>query len=467
MKEVGAFERIISVTIDADALEKAKGRAARKLSGEMKIKGFRPGKAPRRVVESMVGSETLKKEAIEEALPGAVGEALAATDLEPVTSPRVEEMRDVDDGVEVDVLITLWPVLEHIPDYEGRRIHVHAEEVSDEDVEAQLERMRTQFAELDDVSREAFDGDFALIDVRTSHGGEELGAGSASDMLYEIGSEAFLQGMDEALRGKGAGHIAQFDTTLPAGIGEEAGSEVTVRILVKQVKTRRLPELTDEWVDDVSEFDTVDELRVSLREQLGLIRLSAVRNELEQHALEQLREEMDLELPPALVESEMDAALHRFAHRLGAEGMGVDDFLAQADREAFVADLRKQAESNLGGRVLLEAIIREEGLEVADEEVEATKAALLTGATQMSQRDPNFDLEGYRASLEEEGQEEALAGDILRRKAVDRLLEGMVATDAEGNEIPLPRPDGDSPDSGDEATAGENKPTVSAEVDEE
>ncbi|HUU61242.1 MAG TPA: trigger factor, partial [Acidimicrobiia bacterium] len=305
--EGSPFERTITVALDGAALETGKAQAARRLAREMEIKGFRPGKAPRKVVESMVGADTMRREAIDEVLPDAVEAALAEAGLQPAVTPRVVAVRDVEDGVEAEVRVTLWPEAPELPAYRGRRIVVDSPLVSEADVEAHVERLRLQFAELDDVEREGFDGDFALVDLRTRSGDAEVAAGSASDLLVEIGAGAFLEGLDEALRGRKAGDIVEFSTTLPKGMGEDGGKAVEARVLVKQVKARRLPELTDAWVDDVSEFATVAEMREALGTELRRVRLGAARAELEQRLLDQLRDEMDLRLPGDLVEAEADA----------------------------------------------------------------------------------------------------------------------------------------------------------------
>jgi trigger factor len=465
VRDAGPFERIMTLSIDESALEEAKARTARKLAGELKIKGFRPGKAPRRIVESIVGAEALQREAIDDALPGILAEAIRNSDIAPVVAPRVDDLREVDGGVEVDVRITLWPELDQVPDAEGRKITVERPAVTDEDVDRQVHRMRDQFAELEDVSREAFDGDFVLVDVTTSGGGGDAGAGSAEDLLYEIGSGSFLPGMDEPLRGAAAGHIAQFTTTLPASIGEEGGREVTARVLVKQVKAKRLPELTDEWVSDVSEFETVEEMHAALRKEMEQMRLESVRAQLEHATLETLREEMELELPEALVAAEMDATLHRFAHRLETRGVSIDQYLGLTGQseEAFVSDLRDQAEVNLRTRILLEGVARHHGLEVEEAEVDEAIRSLAKAA--------GMEPADYRAALERGGQGETLAGDILRRKAIDRLLEVVVPVDASGTELEVPglRAAGEDPVEADAVAdddPDESEPTGPVEVDE-
>jgi trigger factor len=461
--EGSPFERTITVALDGAALEAGKGQAARRLAREMEIKGFRPGKAPRKVVESMVGADTMRREAIDEVLTDAVQAALAEAGLQPAVTPRVVAVRDVEDGVEAEVRVTLWPEAPELPVYRGRRIVVDSPLVSEADVDAHVERLRLQFAELDDVEREGFEGDFALVDLRTRSGDAEVAAGSASDLLVEIGAGAFLEGLDEALRGKKAGDIVEFSTTLPKGMGEDGGKAVEARVLVKQVKARRLPELTDAWVDDVSEFATVAEMREVLGAELRRARLGAARAELEQRLLDQLRDEMDLRLPGDLVEAEADAVLHRFAHRLEARKITIEQYLAATGQEAdaLVGDARAQAVLNLRTRLLLEAVAEAEGLEVTDEDLDGAIEALAAAAKSTPAE--------YREALERGGQGKALAGDILRQRAIDRLLEFAVAVDADGNEIEFPAVDPGSDAAGAGEAAGDagedDDPTHPAEVE--
>lgn len=466
MTEVGEpnpSERLLTVTIDDAALEAAKSRAARRLSREIKVKGFRPGKAPQRMVESMVGAETMRRETIDEALPGAVAAAVDEAGLEPAVAPRVTAVRDAADGVEADVRVTLWPEITDLPAYRGRHIVVDSPTVGEGDVDAHIERMRLRFAELEDVERPGSDGDFSLVDVRTRSGESEVAAGSATDLLVEVGAGGFLEGLGEALRGQKAGDIVDFATALPPGMGEEGGRAVEARVLVKQVKARRLPDLTDEWVDEVSEFTTVDEMREALGGELRRLRLGAARLELEERLLDQLRDELDLRLPADLIDAEADAVLHRFAHRLEARKATIEKYLAATGQTAdmLVADARTQAVLNLRTRLLLEEVARVEGIEVSDDDLSAAIAALAGQA--------GVDPAVYRRALEEGGGGKALAGDILRRRATDRLLELAVAVDADGQEIEFPAHDAGeaAPGPGGEAGgAGEqDDPSEPAEVE--
>jgi trigger factor len=461
VKDVGPFERILTVPIGEEAIAAAKPAAARRVAKDVKIKGFRPGKAPLKVIESAVGPEALRREAIDDALPEVLSDAIEAAGLEPAVSPRLQDLRDEDGSVEADVLITLWPTIgkKQLPRYRERTIELDAPPIDDDAVDEQIERMRNQFADLEDVDREAFDGDFAVVDVTTTKDGEEFAAGSATDMLFEVGAGMFLDGMDDALRGSGAGAIQQFESTLPPAFGEEGGATVAVRVLVKQVKAKNLPELTDEWVDDMTEFETVAEMRSELEEQMHRVRAAGLRNDFERVLLDTLIGELDLELPDGLVDAEMEGVFHRFAHRLEQQGIEFSQYLQLTgqDQSAFVADLKGQAEMNLKTRLMLEAVADAEDLEVTDDEVDETIVGLAAAS--------GMEVAEYRRALAEGAQESALTGDILRRKAVDRLLELAVPVDGTGTEIDIPAPQG-AADEADGDGAEDDPEMNDAETDE-
>jgi trigger factor len=451
VNEAGPFERMLTVHMEESELDGAKTRAARKLSQSMKIKGFRPGKAPRAVVERMVGEGTLRTEAIELALPEVIGNVLRETELNPVTTPRVEGIRDGDDGtVEIDVRITLWPELEQVPFYKDRKITVDIPPVSESDIDDQVERVRSQFAELEDVDRPAIDGDFVMVNITTLIDGEQLEDASASDLLYEVGSRSFIQGLDEILMGVEKGGITEGPGTLPEGFGDHGGETVTLRALVKGVRAKKLPEVTDEWVSDVSEFETIEELRGQLEENLSLMRLNQVGVAFQDTLVGELVEEMDLEVPEALVEAEMEASIRNLAGSLEERGIDLSNYLrltGQSEQQ-FVDEIRQRASRALKTRILFEGVASSEGISVDDADYDAALASLAG---------PDTDIEEVRKAVVAAGQEHVLHGDILRRKALERLVASATAIDAEGNPIDLtpPQPevsdaDGDLDEASDE-----------------
>jgi trigger factor len=431
VKESGPFERTLTVHIEETELESAKGAAARKLSSQMKIKGFRPGKAPRAIVERMVGADTLRREAIDEALPGIVTRALAETDLEPIVTPELEAVRDTDGGVEVDVRITLWPKLDRAPVVEGRKIEIGSVEVEDADVQAQIDRLRDQYAELEEANRPADTGDYAQINLSANRDGAAIEDASVSDLLYEVGSGSFIPGLDGILLGASPGDIRETRATLPEGFGEHVGEEVDLRVLVKGVRSKRLPEVTDEWVSDVTEFDTVAELTGQLRENLGRMKKNAAGNAFQDNLLSEIIDEVDIELPEALVRAEFEAALHNMAHQLEASGIDLANYMritGQTEQQ-LVDAYRQRAIVALKTRLVLESVAEAEGLSVEDAEFDEAVAQLAASA-----REP---VDAVRSRLAKTGQGDLLSGDILRRKALDHISKQATPVDAAGNPVDL------------------------------
>lgn len=429
--EAGPFERLLTLHVADNELEAAKDRAARKLSRELKIKGFRPGKAPRPVVERMVGAETLQNEALEDALPALVGSALEASDLDPVTTPQIEDVTPrPEGGVDVQVKITLWPTIERPPSLE-RKITVEFPVVDEDELTAQVDRVRNQYAELEDVSREADEGDFVLINLSAVANGTTLDDVSATDLLYEVGSRSYIPGLDEMLIGVSAGAIKEGPATLPAGFGERGGAEVTLKVLVKGVKGKKLPELTDDWVSDVSEFETVEELTEQLEKSLLAMKLNVTRGTYRDELIDALIEDMDLELPEALVEAEMEASLHNLVHSMQSQGLDLATYLqiTGMDQREFLDDIRDGAVRSLKTRVLLDAVVADAEIEVSVDELDDAISEMAASSGR--------DADDVRAALGASGQDRALASDILRRKALDRVLETATAVDGDGNPVDL------------------------------
>ena len=436
IKEAGPFERILTIRIEESELENAKNKAARKLSREMKIKGFRPGKAPRSIVERMVGEANLRSEAIDDSLPELVGPAIDQAELEPATTPRVEAVRDAEGGgVDVDIKITLWPVLDAVPDFAGRKITIDSPEVSDDEINEQIDRLRNQYAELEDVERAADDGDFVMINISASINGEEIPEATAEDLLYEVASASFIPGLDDLLGGASVGDIREGPGTLPPGFGQDEAREADLRVLVKGVRAKKLPEVTDDWVGDVSEFDTVDELTDRIKTNLSIMKLDGADNAFRTKLLDEISEELSLEVPDALIDAELEAAFHNLAHTLEQQGIDFPNYLritGQSEQQ-FVDEMKERSERNLRTRILLDSVVAIEGLELADGELDEAITAMAA--------DVNQDAEALKESLVSSGRVEVLTGDILRRKALERIVSSAEAVDDDGQQIDLRPPE--------------------------
>lgn len=427
--EAGPFERLVKFQLTDEQINEAKKGAARKLAKEVKIHGFRPGKAPLPIVEATLGADRVRQEAIDDLLNPTLTDVLEAEEIRPAVNPELSSMDDVDGGVEVEVKVTLWPTID-LPNYKDRKVEVTDPEVTDEDVDAQINRMLEQFATVEEVDRSAGEGDFVSIDVGAVADGQPIEETQATDLLYEVGSGLFIEGMDDQMSGASAGDEITFDAPLPDGFGDRAGEVVTFNVTVNEVKERILPELDDEFVDENTEFETVDEFTSSLREQLADAKLRAVSREFAEKALSTLREQVEVDLPEALVRAEMDTHLHNFLHRLEEAEVTLEDYFnaSGTSQEDFLSDLRSQAELSLLNRLVLESVVEKEELDLTEEDMTEAIQALAAQS-----EDPVAYLNAFRES----GQELALASDILRNRALDIIMSNAKPVDEDGNEIDL------------------------------
>ncbi len=427
--ETGPFERLVKFQLTDEQINEAKKGAARKLAREIKIHGFRPGKAPLPIVEATVGADRVRQEAIDDLLNPTLTDVLRAEEIRPAVSPELSSLDDVDGGVEVEVKVTLWPTVE-LPTYKDRKVEITNPEVTDEDLDIQLTRMLEQFATVEEVDRAARDGDFVSIDIEAAHDGEHIEDANATDLLYEVGSGLFVEGMDEQVLGAGAGDEIKFEAPLPAGFGERAGETVTFKVKVNEVKERILPELDDEFVDENTEFDTVAEFKEALRNQLGDAKLRAVTREFTEKAVATLRDQIEVDLPEALVRAEMDSHLHNFLHRLEEADLSIEDYFRASgvSQEDFLADLRSQADLSLRNRLVLEAVVEAEDIQIDEADISNALQALAAQS-----EDPA----AYLTALRESGQELAVASDILRNRALEVILSNATPVDEAGNEIDL------------------------------
>lgn len=457
VNESGRFERTLTVRLENEELASAKQKAARKISKGMKIKGFRPGKAPLAVVERMAGAEYVRSEAIEEAIQDVVPAAIDEAGLEPVTVPSVSAIRDEseDGSVEIDVLVTLWPVLESLPDFGEFEIEVEDPAVTEDEINEQLDALRNQYAELSDHDGELAEGDFAMIDITVLQDGEEVESAAARDLMYEIGSGSFFPGLDDILDGATVGDTVGGETTLPEGYSDKGGEDVEIRVSIKEGRTKVLPELTDDMVSDATEFDTVDELVEALNKNMLAYKVHTQRSILQDKAVQYVLNEVDFEIPEALLNAEVEARVRNLVERLQGDNIDIQDYLRIMGQteETFIASIRDQADHALSTRILLESIAAVENWDVTDDDLVEHVENLLQGQP----GDPKELVDAWKAS----GQVESLTGDILRERALLSLVEAAKPVDTEGNPVDL------TPVEVDEVTSDDDDSDESAEELEE
>lgn len=435
----------LSVELDESEFGTAVDAAFRKIAREVRIPGFRPGKAPRRLVEARVGLDVARQEAIRDALPGYYERALRENDLEPIAAPEIDITSDESDPtVAFDAVVEIMPTVD-VAGYGGLRVVMPDMTVSEEEIDRRVDQVRDQFAQVVPVERPARDGDYALIDRTITQGDE---SSVVEDFSYEVGSGQVAAEMDDNLRGAKAGDILEFD------VHHEQIGEVTFRILVKEVREKLLPELTDEWAAEASEFDTVEELRANFRQEMEAVRKLEVALQTRDKVIEALIELVDDEIPEALVGSEMERRLRALSHRLSHQGIDMGRFLESMGEEQgeFVAQLRGEATSAVKADLALRAVAEREGFDASDEEVDQEIEDIA--------RQRKMSPKAVRKELENEEQLPAVRSGIRKTKALEWLIAHTEFVNEEGQVIDrsqLAPPSFDSPEGAPEAPSGDTE----------
>lgn len=409
----------LRVEVPEAALGPAIDAAYRKWANEIKVPGFRKGRIPKPIIDARVGLDAVREEALNDALPDFYSRALEAEDLEALAPPDIDVI-DFEAGSPLvfEAIVDVRPEVV-VPDIAALQIEAPSSEVSDEDVDEQLQRLRDRVAELETVFREAQRGDYVLIDLRGYRHDQPVEGASAPDLLYEVGSRSGPPKLDDELQGTRPGAILKFTDTMPEASGEVAGQEISFTVLVKEVKMKKLPPLDDEFAKTVGEFDSLDELKDDLRARLQELRAGFVEEEISRRALNELVAVSDLEAPEKLVDSDVAHRWEHFEDELKTAGLTLDQYAQQMQVSALEvrSDLRAQATASVKAELLLEQIARDQGIEVTREDI----AREVTFAAARSDNDPKELAERLTRS----GQLMAVAGDIMRRRALEYVVENM------------------------------------------
>ena len=425
----------LRVGVSADEFEKAVDLAFRKLAREVRIPGFRPGKAPRRVLEARIGTDIAREEALRTAVPEYYSDAVAAESLDPIGPPSFEVTGGKESGdVEFEAIVEVRPIPD-INGYKGLQLTVPDPKVSDEDVEAQLSQLRERFADLEDTAAPLAEGDVAQLNIKGYIHEEEVEGLSATDFLYEVGSELVVAKLDTELVGKRAGEIVQFNDTLPARWGERAGEEVSFQVLVKETKRKVLPEADDDWAKEASEFDTIEELRDAVRSRLTVNRLIQTQTVLRDALFTELANLVDIEPPEVLIREELERRLHTLLHNLERQGATVEQYMQVLgiSQEELVERVKQESVQAVKADLALRAVVMAEQIEVSEEEVEA-EIARLAAATKKKPAEIRKEI-GRTRGLE------AVRSELSRGKAVDLLVEHALVYDEGGQLLDLNRSD--------------------------
>jgi trigger factor len=420
----------LSVEIDEPEFDQALGDVARSLATQIRVPGFRPGKVPRKVLEArMGGAGALRAEALRESLPDFYARAVVDTELDPIASPEIDITSGEDSGgVAFDAVVQVRPLVA-IPGYDGLHVTLPGLGVSDEEIEAQVDRLRENDAELEVVARPAIDGDLVTIDL---HGTDASGAEvvGIDDYLYEVGSGTVVTEIDPELRGAKAGAIVAFEAPTP-GNEEEI---VSFRVLLKEVKVKKLPTPTDEWAAESSEFETVAELRADIGDRITRVKLVQSQMALRTKTVEAVAELVaDDEVPEVLVDAEVNERLHDLQHRLEAQKLGLAEYFSATGQspDDLLASVRADAHQAVKADLALRALVEAEELTLSEEELDEEMAT-------MAQRMETTPAE-LRRQLDTAGRMGAVRSELRKAKGLQWLLDHVDLFDEEGT--PMSRDD--------------------------
>lgn len=437
----------INVEVPFAELKPDFDRAYQQLAKQIRLPGFRPGKAPAKLLEARVGRGAVLEQVVNEVLPARYSEAVTTRELRPLGQPDIEVTR-LEDGEELvfTAEVDVRPDID-LPDLGTLKISVEPVEVADDEVEAELEALRARFGTLKGVDRPAQTGDFVSIDLAAVVNGEDIPDGTAEGLSHEIGSGQLIEGLDEAIVGLADGESATFTTKLVAG--EHAGDDAEVTVSVKSIKERELPEADDEFAQLASEFDTLAELRENLTDQVRRVKRIHQAEKIRDNALETLLELVEVPLPEAIVAAQVDSALHNAIHPLDHD----EDKFAEAleaqgsSREKFDTENREAAEKAVKTQLLMDAIADDLDIQVGQND--------LTERLVLMSRQYGVEPQQLLQLLQQQNQLPAVFADVRRGLAVAAVVEAATVTDTSGSEIDTTEffggPAADSADSGEQA----------------
>lgn len=359
----------INVEVPFAELEPDFQRAYKELAKQVRLPGFRPGKAPAKLLEARIGREAMLDQIVNDALPSRYGQAVAESDVQPLGRPNIEVTKkeygqDLQFTAEVDIRPKISP-----PDLSALTVSVDPIEIGEDDVDAELQSLRTRFGTLTAVDRPVAVGDVVSIDLSATVDGEDIPNAAAEGLSHEVGSGRLIAGLDDAVVGLSADESRVFTAKLAAG--EHAGQEAQVTVTVRSVKERELPEPDDEFAQLASEFDSIDELRASLSDQVRQAKRAQQAEQIRNATIDALLEQVDVPLPESYVQAQFDSVLHSALSGLNHDEARFNELLVEqgSSRAAFDAEARTASEKDVKRQLLLDALADELQVQVGQDDL--------------------------------------------------------------------------------------------------
>ena len=440
----------LTVELDEAEFETEVEAAFKRIAREVRIPGFRPGRAPRRLLEAQLGPQAGRVEALRASLPDYYARAVVEHDIDVIDSPDIEITEGSESGpVCFDAVVDVRPVI-GVSGYRDLSVEIPDPTVDYEEIQAEIDRFRQQFAELSPVKRAAVDGDHLTIDIAGSLGGETLDGLTTSDYDYLLGTGAVVPEIDENLRGAAAGDILEFAASHP---DPDEDRWLSFRVLVKEVQQTVLPDLDDEFAAANTEFDSAEEFRAALEAGQARTRAMYAESVRREAIAEAVAALVTDEVPEAMVASEMDARLDSLAGDLSMRGHELDDYLESIgqSREEFEAGLRVSADRSVKLDLALRAVAAAEGLEADSDAVDAELRRLVLATANGADLDAAVEAERLREALESSGRLSDMRSQLSKRAALEWITDRVELVGPDGQAVDpelLSPPDdvGDGPD---------------------
>ncbi|GAC1608191.1 MAG: trigger factor [Mycobacteriales bacterium] len=419
----------LTVTVPFDELKPEVDAAYKKVGGQVRIQGFRPGKVPPRVLDQRVGRGVVLDEAVNSAIPRLYGEAVDGAKIAPVSQPDLEVTEFADgDKLAFTAEVDVRPEFE-LPAFDSIEVTVDDVAVDEAKVDEQVESLRERFAKLSPVERPAADGDYVTIDLAATVDGDDVPGGTASGLSYQVGSGDLLDGIDEVLRGASAADAKTFQTTLVAG--EFEGRVAEVAVTVRGVHERELPNADDAWASESTGFESLALLQADVRSRLDRVQRLEQGVAARDKVLEALLARIDAPLPESVVETEITWRRRATEDQLSRAGGDLAGYLDTEGKtvEEFEAELQAGAREAVKAQLVLDAIADQEQLGVNDTELtdQVVRRAARAGVSP----------DQYAQSLVQSGQLSGLISEVRRGKALATVLEAATIKDTSGNTVDL------------------------------
>lgn len=415
----------LSIEVDEAEFDKDVDAAFRKIAREVRLPGFRPGKAPRKILEARIGKESARQQALQDGIPQYLAKAVREHDVDLIATPSIELTGGAEDGpVAFDAECEVRPTIV-VPGYGGLRVELPAVEATDEDLAGAVDNERKKHGVLTDVERPAARGDYVTIDLGCERDGEPISGLNVDDYSYEIGKGWIAEDFDDRLVGASAGDELEFVST-PKGTEQEANFTVTIT----KVQELILPEVTDEWVGDhLGEFETVAAWHDALRERIQTVKLNQARQVFLDRTTASLSELVEEEPPKAMVDGELQQRVQNFVRQMQAQGIDVGQWLAATGQDAatFTENFREQAERAVKVDLALRAVATAESMEVHDHDIEAEYQRIAMRAGQKVNQ--------VRKAYERNDAVSDLVSEIRKSKALEWLLHRVEIVDPDGRPI--------------------------------